>query len=121
MTAILVVDDSPLWVRVLRMALEDGGYSVEVAADGAEGLARTRELSPALVLVDAVMAGLDGYQLCAAIRSDGELSRQPHLIMMTASGREADRERAAEAGVDEFMTKPFSPSTLLERVAEALE
>lgn len=117
---ILVVDDSPTVVRLLRMALETGGYSVETASTGEEGLSRARELCPPVMLVDAMMPGLDGYELCASIRSDRTLVRQPHVIMLTASGQEADRVRAEHAGVDEFMTKPFSPSNLLDRVAGVL-
>lgn len=117
---ILVVDDSAVIVRLLAMALESGGYAVETAADGEEGLARAVELQPPVLLVDAMMPKLDGYQLCAAIRSDPTLARQPYVIMLTASGQEADRGRAEEAGVDEFMTKPFSPSNLLDTVGRAL-
>lgn len=120
MTTIVVVDDSPMIIRMLSMALEDAGYDVVAAADGEEGLARIREHEPPLVLLDATMPKLDGYQVCAELRSDGSLARQPHVIMLTASGHEADRERAEQAGVNEFMTKPFSPSDLLVRVEEVL-
>ncbi len=117
---ILVVDDSPVVVRLLKMALEVGGHSVETTGDGQEGLVRARELCPPVILVDAMMPGMDGYELCASIRSDPDLTPQPYLIMLTASGQAADRVRAADAGVDEFMTKPFSPSELLDRITEIL-
>jgi len=120
MTTIVVVDDSPMILRMLSMALEQAGYDVATAEDGDEGLARIKEHEPPLVLLDAMMPKRDGYQVCAALRGDASLARQPHVIMLTASGQEADRERAEQAGVNEFMTKPFSPSQLLERVEVVL-
>jgi len=117
---IVVVDDSPMILRMLCMALESADYEVATAEDGEEALARIREHQPPLVLLDAMMPKLDGYQVCAAVRGDASIVPQPHVIMLTASGQEADRQRAEDAGVNEFMTKPFSPSQLLERVEEVL-
>jgi len=117
---IVVVDDSPMILRLLCMALESADYEVATAVDGEEALARIREHQPPLVFLDAMMPKLDGYQVCASVRGDASIIPQPHVIMLTASGNEADRQRAEDAGVDEFMTKPFSPSQLLERVEEVL-
>jgi DNA-binding response OmpR family regulator len=118
---IVVVDDSGAIRLLLSRALEQAGFAVAAAADGDEGLARIRELGPALVVVDAQMPGMDGYQLCREVRTDAALARQPRIIMLTAGGEDADRVRAAEAGVDEFLTKPFDPAELVVRVREALE
>ena len=74
----------------------------------------------ALPMLDAMMPNGDGYDVCRSLRADPDLD-QPHVIMLTASAREVYRERAAEVGVDEFMTKPFSPRELRERVQELLE
>lgn len=120
MTTIVVVDDSPMILRMLSMTLESAGFDVVTAEDGEEALALVREHEPPLVLLDAMMPKKDGYQVCAELRSDDALAHQPHVIMLTASGHEADRERAMAAGVNEFMTKPFSPSQLLIRVEELL-
>ena len=117
---IVVVDDSPMILRMLCMALESADYEVATAEDGEEALARIREHQPPLVLLDAMMPKLDGYQVCASVRGDASIIPQPHVIMLTASGNEADRQRAEDAGVNEFMTKPFRPSQLLERVEEVL-
>ena len=119
-TTIVVVDDSPVVVRMLTMALEDAGYDVVAGDDGDEALARIREVSPALVLIDATMPKRTGYEVCEELRADPTVVRQPYVIMLTAGGQAADRERAERAGVDEFMTKPFSPSKLLDRVTELL-
>jgi DNA-binding response OmpR family regulator len=117
---IVVVDDSGAIRMLLTRALEQAGFEVTAAADGDEGVARIRELGPALVVVDAQMPGIDGHQLCAEVRADAELERQPQIIMLTASGEDADRRRAEEAGVDEFLTKPFDPVELVGRVRELL-
>jgi len=90
------------------------------AADGEQGLGRIRELAPALVVVDAQMPEKDGYELCRDVRGDARLDRQPHIIMLTGGERASDRERAEEAGADEFLTKPFNPAHLVARVREAL-
>jgi DNA-binding response OmpR family regulator len=118
---IVVVDDSGAIRLLLTRALEQAGFMVTAAADGDEGLARIRELGPALVVVDAQMPGTDGYQLCREVREDAALEPQPRMIMLTAGGEEADRARAAEAGVDEFLTKPFDPVELVARARETLE
>jgi DNA-binding response OmpR family regulator len=117
---VVVVDDSGAIRLLLTRALEQAGFRVSAAADGEEGVTRIRELAPALVVVDAQMPGKDGHQLCREVREDTQLGRQPKIIMLTAAGEEADRRRAQEAGVDEFLTKPFDPAELVERARETL-
>jgi CheY-like chemotaxis protein len=116
---VVVADDSRTILDLIVLTLQRGGIEVATALDGAEALERIREVRPRLVILDAMMPNGDGYEVCRALRSDGELE-QPHVIMLTASAREPDRERAEAAGVDEFMTKPFSPRQLRERVQELL-
>jgi CheY-like chemotaxis protein len=113
---ILVADDEPHMRRTLSFVLRRDGLAVEVAEDGDEALARARSLRPRVLIIDANMPGHSGYDVCRRLRQDGSLPIQPHVIMLTGGGQDADRERAQAAGVDEFMTKPFSPSHLLERV-----
>jgi two-component system alkaline phosphatase synthesis response regulator PhoP len=115
---ILVADDEPFILRTLSVVLEKAGYAVRTAVDGAEALDNVRALEPVLVFVDAMMPKLNGYEVCNAVRHDPKIRIQPHIIMLTARGQEADRDRAREVGIDDFMTKPFSPSMLLERVRE---
>lgn len=117
---IVVAEDSPVVLRMVTMLLEDQGYEVVGARDGEEALARIRQISPALVVIDATMPKRSGYEVCQELRADRTLSRQPYVMMLTAGGQLADRERAECSGVDEFMTKPFSPSKLRERVAQVL-
>lgn len=118
---ILVVDDSPVILRMLPMVLEQQGYDIATAVNGEEALRQIRELKPPLVFMDAMMPKKDGYETCQEARQDATLSHQPYIIMLTAGGHEADRERAEQVGVDEFMTKPFSPSKVVARVQKILE
>ena len=117
---VLVVDDSTTVVRILAHLLKEEGYDVASAADGEQGLERIRDLRPSVVIVDTVMPKRDGYEVCRAVRTDAELEPKPYLLMLTSGGQEADRELALQAGADEFMTKPFSPSKLTAQVAALL-
>jgi putative two-component system response regulator len=80
-----------------------------------------REFSPQVLLVDAMMPILDGYQLCAAVRADPVLARQPYTIMLTASNDEGHHGATDQAGIDEFMTKPFDPAAVAARVRELVD
>jgi DNA-binding response OmpR family regulator len=120
MTTLVVIDDDPIVTRTLRMTLQRAGVDVEVSDNGVDGVAVVRRVSPPIVFVDAQMPGMDGYEVVGALRDDPPEGARPHLIMLTASGHEADRVRAEAAGVDEFMTKPFSPSGVVARVRELL-
>jgi two-component system alkaline phosphatase synthesis response regulator PhoP len=116
---IVVADDSTTMLSLLVLALKRQGYEPATARDGAEAVERVREHRPKLLILDAMMPNGDGFDVCRAIQDDPELE-MPYVIMVTAAGRLADRERAAGAGVDEFLTKPFSPSELGQRVRQIL-
>ena len=118
--AIVVADDSRTAVKVLEFALLKQGYEVVTAMDGAEALARIRETRPRLVILDGMMPEKNGFEVAAEVRADASIDPQPHIIMVTAEGREADRQLAVGVGVDDFLTKPFSPSQLLEKVRAVL-
>jgi DNA-binding response OmpR family regulator len=116
---LVIADDSPTILALVTLAVKKDGYEPATATNGNEALAAIREHRPELVIVDAQMPGLDGYEVCRALREDVDAPR-PHVIMLTAGARESDKALAEEAGVDEFLTKPFSPATLRERVREIL-
>ena len=116
---IVIADDSRTAVTVLAFALTKAGYEVVTATDGVEALERIRETLPRLVILDGMMPRKDGFTVAAEVRADRSIDPQPHIIMVTAEGRDDDRERAVGAGVDDFLTKPFSPSQLIERVRAA--
>jgi DNA-binding response OmpR family regulator len=118
MTTILVVDDEPAIVDLVRFTLEDADVRVVEASDGVEALDLARRIKPDLVLLDVQMPRLDGLEVCRQLRSEPDLARTP-IIMLTAAGQEADRARGRGAGADEYLSKPFSPLALLALV-EAL-
>ncbi len=118
---LLVVDDSPLILRVLTMVLRKAGYNVETATDGDEALEKARRLQPPLIFLDAMMPRKDGYEVARELRRSTDMKRQPYIIMLTALDDKVDHDRARAAGVDEVMVKPFSPTQVAERVREILE
>ena len=118
MTTILVVDDEPSIVELVRFTLEDAEVRVVEASDGAEALILARRIKPDLVLLDVQMPRLDGLEVCRQLRRESDFARTP-IIMLTAAGQQADRARGLGAGADEYLTKPFSPLALLALV-EAL-
>ena len=117
---VVVADDSQTILELIVLTLQRGGIESVTAEDGVVALERIREHSPRVVVLDAMMPRADGYEVCRTLRADSALE-QPHVIMLTANAREVDRERAEQAGVNEFMTKPFSPKALRQRVQELLE
>ena len=118
MTTILVVDDEPSIVDLVRFTLEDAEVRVVEASDGAEALVIARRIRPDLILLDVQMPRLDGLEVCRQLRQEPAFARAP-IILLTAAGQEADRARGLGAGADEYLTKPFSPLALLALV-EAL-
>ena len=116
---LVIADDSPTILMLVELALKKDGYEPVTATNGNEALEAIREHRPELVIVDAMMPGLSGYDVCRALRADVDAPR-PHVMMLSAGAREVDKTLAAEVGIDEFITKPFSPAVLRERVREIL-
>jgi hypothetical protein len=116
---VLVVDDEPFICRSLSFVLRKGNYNVVEARNGEEALAAVRQHKPDLVFMDVMMPKLNGFDVCAAIKQDPEL-KNTRVILLTAKGQDSDREFGAKAGADDYMTKPFSPTKILERAREIL-
>lgn len=117
-TRILVVDDEPDLQNLARMILEAKGYTVISAFNGEEALKKVDAEMPDLVLLDVVMPGISGFEVCKAIKSAEKTKRVP-VILVTALGRDIDRRMGEESGADGYVTKPFT-SELLVREAEAV-
>ena len=113
---VLVVDDDPVIQKLLQVNFQMEGYSVVLAGDGEEGLATARDVRPDLVVLDVMMPKLDGLQVAAALKGDADTAGIP-IIMLSAKAQETDVKAGLAAGADEYMTKPFDPLHLTERVA----
>ncbi len=111
----LVVDDDPVIVRLLRVNFEMEGYEVTTAADGEEGLAAVRASRPDIVVSDVMMPRLDGLSFAAALKADPISARIP-VILLSAKAQSTDIDAGLEVA-DDYMTKPFDPLELLDRVA----
>lgn len=111
---IVVVDDTPQNIKLLDALLTPRGYEVIPASSGEEALAKVASERPDLVLLDIVMPGMDGYEVCRRIRSDDATALLP-VVMITASG-EQEKVRAIESGADDFITKPLDQAELLARI-----
>jgi DNA-binding response OmpR family regulator len=114
---ILVVDDDPTILRLLQVNLEMEGHEVLPAQDGYQALATLRAERPEVVLLDVMMPGLDGWQVCERIRADEDaaIAATP-VVFLSARAQESDLTRGAEAGADAYVTKPFDPLALIELV-----
>ncbi|HTY07570.1 MAG TPA: response regulator [Candidatus Edwardsbacteria bacterium] len=112
---IMVVDDEPYIARVIKFKLEQEGYTVISANDGITGLNKIKEEKPDMVLLDVMMPGMSGYEVCQKIKGDAELAGIP-VVILTAKGQERDREQGFSMGASDYITKPFSPNRLLELV-----
>lgn len=116
---ILVVDDEPHLVRSLTFILQKAGYDVASAVDGDDAMHKVRESKPNLIFLDVMMPKKNGYEVCKEIKSSQEF-KDIYVIMLSAKGQIADREKGLDVGADEFMTKPFSPMEITAKVKEVL-
>ena len=116
---VLVVDDEPFICRSLTFVLRKENYHVLEARNGEEALAAIRQHKPDLVFLDVMMPKLNGFQVTQQVRSDPTLD-SVKIILLTAKGQESDREVGKTAGANDYMTKPFSPTKILDRAREIL-
>jgi DNA-binding response OmpR family regulator len=113
---VLIVEDDPVMLRGLKDNFEYQGYTVKTAADGAQGLTLALALRPDLIVLDLMLPGMNGYEICQSLREAG--SDVP-VLMLTAKGQESDIVMGLKLGADDYVTKPFSIRELLAR-AEAM-
>jgi len=118
-TRILIVDDEPDVVQLVEYNLRAADYEVVAAADGADALKKARALTPNLIILDLMLPGLDGLEVCKLLRRDQGTAAIP-IIMLTAKASEMDRVLGLELGADDYVTKPFSPRELVLRVKRLL-
>lgn len=113
---ILVVDDEPPILELVRFNLEKEGFTVITASDGEEGLRRARGEAPDLVILDLMLPGVDGIEVCQQLRRETNVP----VLMLTAKSEEFDRVLGLSVGADDYVTKPFSPRELVARVKALL-
>jgi two-component system KDP operon response regulator KdpE len=113
---ILVIDDEPLMCRLIRSIFVQEGAEVETALDGNEGLQKFSEKQPDLVLLDIMLPGIDGWEVCRQIRRQSDVP----IVMLSALNRQEDIVRGLDSGADDYVTKPFSHDVLLARAESAI-
>lgn len=116
---ILVVDDEPSIVLSLEFLMKQAGFQVRTAADGEAALAAVAADCPDLVLLDVMMPRKNGYEVCQAIR-ENPAYHAVRIIMLTAKGRNVEREKGLALGADDYVTKPFSTQEVVQKVKALL-
>jgi phosphate regulon transcriptional regulator PhoB len=119
MKKILVVDDEPDLVELVSYNLKKEGFTVSAASDGEDALEKARGGGYDLIILDLMLPGIQGVELCRMLRGNPKTEAVP-IIMLTAKGEVADKIRGLETGADDYMTKPFSPKELMARVNTVL-
>ena len=120
MPKILAVDDEPMVLAVLRKRLEFAGYEVVTAENGMEALRKARAENPDLVILDLILPGLNGYQICTMLKRDQNFARTP-VIILSSRSQERDVSEGMKAGADAYLTKPYESEELLAKVKTLLE
>ncbi len=116
---ILVVDDEVYIVHILDFSLGVEGYDVITAFDGEQALAKVSQDKPDLIVLDIMMPKLDGYETCKRLKGDAA-TRDIPIILLSAKGRNVDQKVGFEVGADDYITKPFSPRKLVDRINSIL-
>jgi CheY-like chemotaxis protein len=119
MRRILVADDDPVIVRLLQVNFRLEGYEVDTAAHGEEALTKATGTRPDLILLDVMMPGLDGWEVCRRLKDDPVTSQIP-IIFLSARAQEEDRRKGQSLGVVDYVTKPFDPGELVNLIEKVL-
>jgi two-component system phosphate regulon response regulator PhoB len=117
---ILIVDDEEDVLELVRYNLDKNGYKVETAATGEQAIAKARAKLPDLIILDLMLPGIDGLDVCKKLKDDTKTQNIP-VIMLTAKGEETDVVTGLELGADDYVTKPFSPKVLVARIRRVLQ
>jgi pilus assembly protein CpaE len=119
MATVLVIDDDPNTLRLVGYMLERSGFDVRLAGDGEDGLAKASQEPPDLIVLDVMMPGLNGYQVCERLRAAPRTASIP-VIILTARSQRIDQQTALEVGADLYVSKPVAPDELVEKVKDLL-
>jgi len=113
---ILIIEDEASIVDLVRLYVEEAGFTLVAAGDGQAGLTAYEQIAPDLIILDLMLPGMDGYEVCKRIRAQGHTP----ILMLTARRTEDDRVMGLDLGADDYLTKPFSPRELVSRVRAIL-
>lgn len=116
---ILIVDDEEDVLELVRYNLDRSGYKIETASSGEEALSKARKSLPDLIVLDLMLPGIDGLEVCRKLKTDVKTEQIP-VVMLTAKGDESDIVTGLELGAEDYITKPFSPKVLIARVRRIL-
>jgi DNA-binding response OmpR family regulator len=116
---VLIVDDEPNIVLSLEFLMKKSGYEVAIARDGEAALAAIAQRVPDLILLDVMMPKLDGFEVCQRVRANPAWSRA-RIIMLTAKGRDVEKQKGLALGADDYITKPFATGEVVDRVRQLL-
>ena len=117
---ILIVEDDPSFSRAINHIVEKEGYDVVTATNGMTGLRMAKEEKPDLLILDVMLPGLDGFEICSRLRNDPETDKLP-IIMLSAKGQEADKNTGLKVGANEYLTKPVDRELLLKTMTSLLD
>jgi DNA-binding response OmpR family regulator len=117
---VLLVDDDPVILKLLQVNFEMEGYSVLTANDGVEGLEKARAERPDVVILDIMMPRMDGLEVTRELKGDDATKEMP-ILLLSAKAQASDIQLGRDVGADDYLTKPFDPLELLERVSEILK
>lgn len=120
MARVLIVDDEPNIVLSLEFLMQQAGFEVATAADGETALQQVRTQAPDLVLLDISLPGISGFEVLETLRQEPAFKQLP-IVMLTAHGREVEKEKGLALGADDYITKPFSTRQLVEKVQALLQ
>ncbi len=116
---ILIVDDEEFFIQPIKILLERNGFEIFVANDGMAGLQKARDVKPDLIMLDLMLPGIDGYQICRLLKFDDKFKSIPVMIV-TAKDTERDKELGIKSGADSYMTKPLNPSELIGEISKLI-
>ena len=117
---ILVADDEAVLVKMIRLRLEANGFVVLTAADGEDALDKAQRERPDLIILDLMLPKMDGYQVCASLKSDPGCRSVP-IVILSARAQDTDKKMGEEAGASAYITKPFDTKELLAKIHELLD
>src|ERR687886_241155 len=115
-TRALVIDDDPIYSRLVRMTLESNGYAVTVANTGQAGLQTLQQAAPEVIILDVGLPDMDGYEVCRQVRFESDVP----IIMLTSRSEERHKVQGLMEGADDYVTKPFGSAELLARLTSVL-